>query len=123
MHPTSLSLNSNITRSYNEQLSRPLVDNLPQLPTLYQRNYMFDWDYLLSYNFTKSIQFTFRALNNYVIDDLLDESIQLYDNLFSTGRPEHYHQTFNLTYKIPFDKFPILEFIDGSYNYTADYDW
>ncbi|MDH3321633.1 MAG: cell surface protein SprA, partial [Flavobacteriaceae bacterium] len=122
--PTSFSLNSNIIRNYNEQLSRTLVEGLPELPTLKQRNYMFDWDYLLNYNITKSIQFTFRALNNYVYDEFENsEDIQLYDNLFSIGRPEHYHQTFNMTYKIPFDKFPILNFINGTYNYTADYDW
>ena len=121
--PTSLSINSNIIRNYNEQLARPLVADLPQLPTLTQRNYMFDWDYLLAYNITKSIQFTFRALNNYVNDDLDGQNIQLFENFFSTGRPEHYHQTFNVTYNIPFDMFPVLTFINGSYNYTADYDW
>jgi len=122
--PTSFSLNSNIIRNYNEQLSRSLVEGLPQLPTLKQRNYMFDWDYLLSYNITKSVQFTFRALNNYVYDEFeKSEDIQLYDNLFSIGRPEHYHQTFDMTYKIPFEKFPVLSFINGTYNYTADYDW
>jgi cell surface protein SprA len=84
---------------------------------------MFDWDYLLAYNITKSIQFTFRALNTYVNDDLDGENIQLHENLFQIGRPEHYHQTFNVTYNIPFDKFPVLTFINGSYNYTADYDW
>ena len=122
--PTSFSLNSNIIRNYNEQLSRSLVEGLPELPTLKQRNFMFDWDYLLSYNLTKSLQFTFRALNNYVYDQFdKDEDIQLYDNFFQIGRPEHYHQTLNMTYKIPFDKFKYLDFISGTYNYTADYDW
>ena len=80
--------------------------------------------YLLSYNITKSIQFTFRALNSYVYDEFeKPENIQLYDNLFSIGRPDHYHQTFDMTYKIPFQKFPVLSFINGTYNYTADYDW
>ena len=46
---------------------------------------MFDWDYLLTYNFTKSIQFNFRALNNYVNDDLDNGDIQLHDNLFKIG--------------------------------------
>ena len=122
--PTSFSINSNIIRSYNEQLSRSLVAGLPDLPVLQQRNYSFDWDYLLTYNITKSIQFTFRALNNYVYDQFDNkEDIQLYDNFFRIGRPEHYHQTFNVTYKIPFEKIPVLSFINGTYNYTADYDW
>ena len=122
--PTSMSVNSNIIRNYNEHLSRSLVEGLPQLPTLTQRNYMFNWDYNLTYNITKSFQFTFRALNNYVYDEFdSDDNIQLYDNLFRIGRPDQYHQTFNGTYKIPFDKFPILNFITGTYNYTADFDW
>ncbi|MCK5637926.1 MAG: cell surface protein SprA, partial [Flavobacteriaceae bacterium] len=78
--PTSISINSNIIRNYNEQLSRSLVEDLPELPTLKQRNFMFDWDYLIAYNITKSLQFTFRALNNYVYDEFgKDEDIQLYD--------------------------------------------
>ncbi len=122
--PTSFALNSNIIRTYNEQLSRSLVPGLPDLPVLKQRNFMFDWDYLVAYNLTKSLQFSLRALNNYVYDEFgLDEDLQIYDKFFTIGRPEHYHQTFNMTYKIPFDKFPILSFINGTYNYTADYDW
>ena len=122
--PTSFAINSNIVRSYNEQLSRSLVAGLPDLPVLQQRNFMFDWDYLVAYNLTKSLQFSLRALNNYVYDEFgQDENIQIYDNFFKIGRPEHYHQTFNMTYKIPFDKFPVLDFINGTYNYTADYDW
>ena len=122
--PSSLAINTNIIRSYNEQLSRTLVEGLPDLPLLKQRNYMFDWDYLIAWNLTKSLQFNFRALNNYVYDQFgQDEDILIYDNFFRIGRPEHYHQTFNMTYQIPFDKFPVLRFINGTYNYTADYDW
>ncbi len=122
--PTSFAINSNIIRTYNEQLSRSLVEGLPDLPLLQQRNFMFDWDYLVAYNLTKSLQFSLRALNNYVYDEFdQDENIQLYDNFFKIGRPDHYHQTLNVTYKIPFDKFPALSFINGTYNYTADYDW
>ncbi len=122
--PTTISINSNIIRSYNEQLSRSLVAGLPDLPTLIQRNYTFDWDYQLAYNLTKSLQFNFRATNNYVYDTFdRSEDIQLYDNFFSIGRPEQYHQTLNATYKVPFDKFPVLQFLNGTYNYTADYDW
>ena len=122
--PTSLAINSNIIRSYNEQLSRTLVEGLPDLPLLQQRNFMFDWDYLIAYNLTQSLQFSLRAMNNYVYDQFdNDEDIQIYDNFFRVGRPEHYHQTFNMSYKIPFDKFPVLDFLTGTYNYTADYDW
>lgn len=122
--PTSLAVNTNIIRSYNEQLSRTLVSGLPDLPVLKQRDYAFDWDYLIAYDLSRSLQFSLRALNNYVYDRFgFDDDVQIYDQFFKIGRPEHYHQTFNVTYKIPFEKFPVLDFINGTYNYSADYDW
>ncbi len=122
--PTSISVNSGVVRSYNEQLSRSLIEGLPELPTLTQRHFMFDWDYSVNYNLTKSLQFTFRAVNNYLYDDFgADEDIQLFDNFFTLGRPKQYHQTLNGTYKLPLQKIPIIDFITANYTYTADFDW
>ena len=122
--PSTISVNSNIIRSYNEQKSRSLVEGLPPLPILKQRNFMFDWDYNIGYNLTKSLQFNFRALNNYVYDDYsASDNITLFDNFFTIGRPDHYHQTLNGTYKIPIDKLPFLDFVKADYAYTADFDW
>lgn len=122
--PSQVSINSNIIRRYNEQLSRSLIEGLPQLPTLTQRHFIFDWDYGIGYNITKSLQFNFRASNNYIYDDFdRNDDIGLMDNFFAMGRPDHYHQTLNGTYKIPIDKIPYLDFIRANYAYNADFDW
>lgn len=122
--PSTISVNSNVSRSYNEQLSRSLIDGLPDLPTLKQRHFMFDWDYQIGYNLTKSIQLNFRAANNYIYDEFdQTDDVSLFDNFFSIGRPDHYHQTLNGTYKIPINKIPYLDFIKADYTYTADFDW
>ncbi|NOR29047.1 MAG: cell surface protein SprA [Lutibacter sp.] len=122
--PSTISINSNIIRSYNEQLSRSLIEGLPELPTLKQRHFMFDWDYSIGYNLTKSLQFNFKAANHYIYDEFeSSEDIQLMDNFFSIGRPDHYHQTLSGTYKLPLDKIPYLNFIKANYAYTADFDW
>ena len=122
--PSTISVNSNIIRRYNEQLSRSLIEGLPELPVLRQRHFMFDWDYAIGYNLTKSLQFNFRAANNNIYDDFLaTDDIKLFDNFFTTGRPDHYHQSLNGTYKIPLNKLPFLEFVNANYAYTADFDW
>ncbi|MDV7186234.1 cell surface protein SprA [Lutibacter sp. TH_r2] len=123
--PSTISVNSNIYRAYSEQQSRDLVDiGLSPLPELKQRNFMFDWDYNIGYNLTKSLQFNFRASNNYVYDTFEDsEEIEIFDNFFNIGRPDHYHQSLNGTYKVPIDKIPYLNFIKADYAYTADFDW
>ena len=122
--PTSVSVNSNIIRNYNEQLSRSLVVGLPELPTLTQRTYAFNWNYSLSFNLTKSLQLDFRASNNNIYDQFgTDEEVQIYDNFFTTGRSENYHQALSGTYRLPIDKIPYLGFISADYSYTADFDW
>ena len=122
--PSTIAVNSNIIRRYNEQLSRSLVEGLPELPTLKQRHFLFDWDYNIGYNLTKSLQFNFRAANNYIYDDFNStDDITLFDNFFNVGRPDHYHQSLNGTYKLPLNEFPFLEFIKADYSYTADFDW
>ncbi|MGB0949207.1 MAG: cell surface protein SprA, partial [Marinirhabdus sp.] len=54
--PSNITLASNITRDHNEQKFREinlLPGNIP-IPTLYQRNYLFDWVYGVNYNLTRS---------------------------------------------------------------------
>ena len=124
--PTSISVNSNIIRSFNQQLSRPLIDDpdFPPLPELTQRRFMFDWDYNVAYNLTKSLQFTFRAANNYIYDEFEDsENTTLFTDFFRVGRPNQYHQTLDATYKIPINKIPWFDFVNTTYSYTADFDW
>ena len=129
--PSTISVNSNINRTYNEYLSRPLVQSsiLPDLPTLERRNYAFDWDYTVAYDLTKALQFNFRAANSYINDyfDKNDDNEvingQIFNKFFAIGRPEHYHQKLDATYKLPIDKIPAFDFIKSTYSYTADFDW
>ncbi|MCF6213047.1 MAG: cell surface protein SprA [Flavobacteriaceae bacterium] len=121
--PTSIAINTNIRRTYNEQLSRDLIGGLPDLPTLKQRYFLFDWDYNVAYDLTKSLDFNFRAANNYVYDDFLSDDVRIFDSFFKIGRPQNYHQSLNATYKLPLDKIPYLNFITSTFTYTADFDW
>ena len=121
--PSSISVNSNITRRYSEQRSRTLVAGLPELPTLKQRHFLFDWDYAIGYQPTQSLQLTFNAANHHTYDQFEEEEIALFDKFFTIGRPAHYHQSLTAGYQLPLSKFPLLDFVKSEYTYTADFDW
>ena len=122
--PKTVALNSRINRSYNEQQSRNLVAGLSAQPELKQRRFLFDWDYTIGFDLTKSLQLNFNATNSYIYDAFeSDEELEVFDDFFNTGRPNHYHQKLNATYKLPIDKIPFLSFIKADYGYTADFDW
>ena len=110
------------TETYNEQQSRNLVAGLAPQPALKQRRFLFDWDYTISFDLTKSLQLNFNATNSYIYDTFNnDNDIQIFDDFFNTGRANHYHQKLNATYNLPINKIPFLEFIKADYGYTADF--
>ncbi|MGY0425617.1 MAG: T9SS outer membrane translocon Sov/SprA, partial [Polaribacter sp.] len=122
--PKTIAINSRINRNYTEQQSRNLVSGLFPQPELKQRRFLFDWDYTVGFDLTKSLQLNFNATNSYIYDTFdATEDIQVFDDFFNTGRANHYHQKLNGTYQIPIDKIPFLSWIKADYAYTADFDW
>ncbi|WP_232771601.1 cell surface protein SprA [Tenacibaculum sp. Bg11-29] len=126
--PKTIALNSKINRNYNSQQSRNLivdpVNPLPAQPELIQRRFMFNWDYTIGFDLTKSLQLNFNATNNYIYDGFgADEDLEIYDQFFNIGRPDNYNQKLNATYKLPINKLPYLSFINADYGYTADFNW
>ncbi len=127
--PKNIGVNTNITRNYNEQLSRNLVPGLSQLPTLRQRNFLFDWDYTIGYDVSKSLQLNFRAANKHIYDSfetddtIEDDEITLFSNFFNMGRVNNYSQKLDATYKLPIDKLPYFSFVNADYSYAANFNW
>jgi cell surface protein SprA len=122
--PSSVAVNSRINRNFTEQQSRNLVPGLSNQPALKQRRFLFDWDYTVGFDLTKSLQFNFNATNSYIYDTFdANDDIQIFDEFFNTGRANHYHQKLNGTYQLPINKIPFLNWIKADYAYTADFDW
>lgn len=128
--PTNISVGSNITRQYNEQKFREIdlqAGNIG-LPRLYQRNYLFDWQYTINYNLTKSLRLNFTStnnmiVNNYLNDGIVNNEIGIWDGFFDVGDPNQHFQSLQVNYDLPFSKFPFLKFIRATYSYTGDYQW
>ncbi|SOS58155.1 T9SS outer membrane translocon Sov/SprA [Tenacibaculum finnmarkense] len=122
--PKTIAVNSKINRSYNTQQSRNLIEGLTAQPELIQRRFLFNWDYTVGFDLTKSLQLNFNATNNYIYDSFgTEENLEIYDQFFTVGRPDNYHQKLNATYKLPLKKIPFLNFVTADYGYTADFDW
>jgi cell surface protein SprA len=122
--PKSIGVNSRITRNYVQQKSRNLIAGLSPQPTLTQRRFMFDWDYTIGFDITKSLSVNFNANNSYLYDNFGNgEEIKIFDQFFTMGRPDHYNQKLTANYKLPINKIPYLSFVAADYGYTANFDW
>ncbi len=129
--PTSVSVNTNINRQYNEQVFRDITlgpDDI-RLPALFQRNFLFDWQYGINYNLTKSLNFNFTSANNRIVknfiddDNIVDNTIDIWSGFFDIGDPNTHNQQLQVNYEIPFNKVPVFKFMRATYSYNADFQW
>ena len=134
--PASVSLQSNINRSFNQQKFRdvfePGVEKL-ELPFLQQRNYLFNWQYAINYSLTKSLRLNLTASNNNIVrnyfsedgnpDSEIDQALGLWDGFFDLGEPNRHSQEMQLNYELPLNKIPAFDFINAQYTYTSNFDW
>ncbi|MAU16198.1 MAG: cell surface protein SprA [Muricauda sp.] len=134
--PTSLSVNANYNRSFNQQRYRDVLEpgvEALDLPLLQQRNYLFNWQYALNYSITKSLRLNLTASNNNIVrnyfnvdddaDSGINEALDLWDGFFDIGEPNRHAQQMQLNYELPFSKIPFLNFINAQYTYTSNFDW
>ena len=130
--PSNITASSTIFRQYNEQKFREI--NLPPgfingIPTLYQRNFLFDWQYTINYNFTKSLRMNFDSSTNRIVRNYFDDennpdtTTGIWDGFFNTGIPNQHFQSLQLNYDLPLAKVPVLEFVKATYSYTGNFQW
>lgn len=132
----SLTFYTNISRYYYEQQTRSEVDVFFQLPVQVSKNFLWDRQLNLSWNLTKSLSFTFAsnttarieetmgAVNRKLFPDKYKEwRDTVWQSIKGLGTPWNYNQTFTATYRAPFNKIPILDYLSGNVSYNATYRW
>jgi cell surface protein SprA len=142
--PNNFSAGLNVLRQYNTQKFRDLQldtnpvdldgDGLPDaqnitLAPLTNRNFTMNHQYAINWDLTKSLQVNLSANNDRLIrsyvneDDTINEDYTIWTDFFDEGIPNRHSQQLQLTYKLPFEKFPFLAFAKANYTYTSNFNW
>ena len=132
--PSQLSFRTNLNRNYGETQLRNIYNSSLPLPISINKDFTWIRQYDLKYNFSKNLKFDFSATNNARIDepqgrvfkedpfyDVKRDSI--FDNLRKGGRNTQYHHQWDVTYNIPINKIPILNWVTANARYSGTYDW
>lgn len=127
--PSSINFRLDMDRFYSENTLR---DNDPNnfLPinTTFNKNFLVSRIYGIAWNLTNSLSLDFDATNYSIIDEpegRIDglKKDTLWQNLKRLGRNTDYSHTVNLTYKVPIDKIPGLEWVNISTTYGSTFNW
>ncbi len=133
--PTQLSYRWEISRQYREVKLRNNT-NTANIPITVQKD--FDWNryFDLRFNLTKSLKLNFRTITNTRIDEpegivskhrdpdgYYEWKKKVWNNIRSMGRTTAYQHNFDVSYTIPINKFPLLDWTSANIQYRGMYNW
>ncbi len=136
--PQSISFGADITRNYYEIQERDM-DNLESptaIPVRWTPTFLFNRDFSLRWDLTKSLHFNFQSATHAEIEepytpvnkDLYPDHYEawkdsVWHSIRSWGTPLDYQQTVQASYKVPFEKVPLTDWISADGNYQGTYSW
>lgn len=134
--PSNITFLTTMSRYYYEQQTRSEIDENFQLPVSVSKNFLWDRQLNISWNFTKTLNFTFASNTSARIEETVgavnrklfpDRYREWKDTVLSSlrnlGTPWSYNQTFTGSYKAPFNQIPAMDWLTGSASYNATYRW
>jgi cell surface protein SprA len=134
--PKNISFNNDVKRSYNERKIRNNLAPDYEFSPVYVKSFFWNRNYALGYDITRNLKFGFNANNRALFDEAngqVDrksnpESFNIFkdsiSNQLSTfGKTTDYTHDYNLSYNVPFDKIPVLNFISANAKYNGTYNW
>lgn len=134
--PSQVSFRTDLSRSYFEQQLRNVNDFSIVLTPSYSKDFLWNRDFSINWDLSQSIKFDFKSSNTARIDEpegMVDRRRDRYTyqiwrdsvitNLKNFGRNTLYNHQFNLSYQIPINKLPLLDWTNASARYSGTYNW
>ncbi|HWZ21202.1 MAG TPA: cell surface protein SprA, partial [Cytophagaceae bacterium] len=123
--------------TFRNQLDRSIITTqyyeagpfTPVQDPLYQKSFLLTRTYALPWNITKSININYTANASAIVDEPSrgpgDKAYKdtLWKNFSDFGRLKSFNQSLNATYKLPLDKFPMLNWLNADMNYSSGLLW
>jgi len=127
--PSSINFRIDADRFYAENTLRNNdPNNFIPINTTYNKNFLISRIYGIAWNLTNSLSLDFDATNYSIIDEP-DGKIEglkrdtLWQNLKTLGRTTDYNHNVNVTYKVPIDKIPGLDWVTVAATYGTNFNW
>lgn len=100
-----------------------------KIPETYDKYFVIDRNYNLRWDLTKSLNLDFKAINNSRVDepfgriDTQAKKDSIRRNFLKGGRNTIYNQSTDLTYNLPTNTIPLLDWTTVNIAYRTNYNW
>lgn len=127
--PNALNFRIDVDRFYSENTLRNNdPNNYIPINTTFNKNFLVTRVYGISWNLTKSLTLDFDATNYSIIDEP-EGKIEgmkrdtVWQNLKNLGRTTDYNHNMNITYSLPLNKIPGMDWITVATRYGTNFNW
>ncbi|MFC2152644.1 cell surface protein SprA [Bacteroidota bacterium] len=132
--PSSISFRTDVFRKYQANKTRNIYDPNNIIEPTYNKEFNWNRYYDLKWDLAKSLKLDFSATNIARIDEPYGEvdrhkdSYQawkdsIWSNIWKGGRNTQYNHNINVTYRVPINKLPLLDWTNVTARYNATYNW
>jgi cell surface protein SprA len=127
--PNAINFRIDVDRYYSENsLRNNDPNNYIPINTTFNKNFLVTRVYGISWNLTKSLTLDFDATNYSIIDEP-DGKIEglkrdsVWQNLKRLGRTTDYNHNMNITYSLPLNKIPGMDWVTVATRYGTNFNW
>lgn len=135
--PSSLGFRTDMTRYYREVTLRDINSSYGIVMPTVSKDFLWNRNYDFSYDLTRSIRIDFTASNIARIDEPVSVEVinrhykedyeiwkdSVWHNIKNLGRTTQYFHDINISYTLPINKLPMLDWTSSSVRYSATYGW
>lgn len=134
--PSNISFQTAMMRNYYELQLRDLENTGDKPNVNFSSNFYWDRAFSLRWDFTNNLNMTFTSGTNARIEEpyvqvnkeLAPDQYQIWkdsvkQSIADLGTPLKYDQTFNVTWNLPLQFIPVLDWVNSSVTYNAQYNW
>ena len=135
--PSSISYTSDMDRQFSQVRLRDLIgsnDANQQFDFNFSKDFMWNRNFSIQYDLTRSLRFTFQTTMNSNIDEgyytpeIGKEHYEqwrdtVWNSIRKMGNPYTYQQVFTASWTVPINKIPLLNWINSNISYNSNYTW
>ena len=136
--PQNIGFNTDMTRNYYELQERDLEDlgNSNSIPATFSSQFLWNREFQMRWDLTRNLRFSFQSATHAEIEEPYTQiNKELYPDRYEAwkdsvrtslrhmGTPLDYSQNFTLSYQVPLNLIPILDWTNVNATYNATYNW
>jgi cell surface protein SprA len=134
--PKNISFTNDYSRIYNQRQVRNIIVPDYQFDPVFLKRFDWNRNYQIGYDLTKNIKTTFSATNKSMFEegnngvdrvtnpDGYREFIDTLQSQIKTGgKTMDYTHNYSLSYNVPFDKFPLTNWLSANAKYSGTFNW